>query len=258
MGDGQQCCHTIDMKWKIKTLIILNHTAAIFGLYYGSSWMLLLSMIGLILINKIGGEIGLHRYFCHRSFKTTKIGHYVILILACLNCFGPPMAWVGVHRKHHAFADTDQDPHGNQPKWRIWTTFWKPFVIEQKYIKDFLRDKEQMFIYKWYFPLVCAVWYCLFLINWQLPIYLISIPSVISFHLAGLVNTMCHNHGDKDHNTQDNSFNNRWVNYITLGSGLHNNHHANPSSWDNREKSNDIDIPAIIIDKIFIVRGLKV
>jgi stearoyl-CoA desaturase (delta-9 desaturase) len=230
---------------------------SIYGIAYGNIWFFILSVVGLLLINKIGGEIGLHRYFCHRSFKTTTIGHYILLFAACLNCFGPPMAWVGVHRKHHVMSDTDQDPHGNQPMWRIWTTFWKPFSIEQKYVKEFLRDKEQIFVYRWYFVLVASFWLSLFFINWQIPVFLISIPSVISFHLAGLVNTMCHRHGDKDHETHDNSYNNTWVNAITLGSGLHNNHHANPGKWDNREKPGDIDLPAFIIEKLFLVHPVK-
>lgn len=239
------------MAYKIKALILFNHLATIYGLIYGDLSWLFASFIGLLLINKIGGEIGLHRYFCHRSFKTSKARHYLLLILASLNCFGPPMAWVGVHRKHHHHSDTDMDPHGAQPLWRIWTTLWRPFTIEQRYIGDMLRAPEQMFVYKWYFWLIGAVWIGMFLVNWQLPIFLLSIPSVISFHLAGLVNTMCHHHGDKDFATSDNSFNNRWVNLITLGSGLHNTHHAYPNRWDNRTRPGDIDLPAVIIKYAF-------
>jgi len=169
-----------------------------------------------------------------------------------LNCFGPPIAWVGVHRKHHIEADTNNDPHGNQPKWRIWLTFWKPFQVDIKYIKDMLRDRDQMFVYKYYFWLIGFVWILLFFINWQIPIFLISLPSVISFHLAGLVNTVCHTTGDKPYDTKDNSYNNMWVNMITLGSGLHNTHHAFPASWDNRKKAGDIDLPAVIIKNILI------
>ena len=245
------------MKWKIKLLILANHVAAVYGLIYGSSWWLLGSVIGLLLINKVGGEIGLHRYLCHRSFETVRWKHNIIMLLACLNCFGPPMAWVGVHRKHHAFADRDGDPHGNQSGWRVWLTAWKPFTIEQRYIGDMLRDKQQMFLYNWYFYIVGAAIALLYLVDWQLPIFLISIPSVLSFHLAGLVNTMCHRYGDRDHNTKDNSYNNRLVNLLTLGSGLHNTHHARPNHWDNRENPGDIDLPAMIIEKFLMIKGTQ-
>lgn len=240
------------MNLKIKVLILLNHALAIYGLIYGNLWLLPLSLFALLLINKVGGEIGLHRYFCHRSFKTTKPKHYMMLVLASLNCFGPPMAWVGVHRKHHEFADTDNDPHGNQPAWRIWLTLWKPFNIEVKYIKDMLRQREQVFVYQHYFLMIAIIWAALFFINWQLPIFLLSIPSVLSFHLAGLVNTQCHIQGVRKHETRDHSYNNYWVNAITLGSGLHNNHHAKPTSWDNRELPGDVDLMAVIIDKFLI------
>lgn len=240
------------MNLKIKILIVINHVLAIYGLFNGNLWYLTLSVIGLLLINKVGGEIGLHRYFCHKSFETTRFKHYTLLVLASLNCFGPPMAWVGVHRKHHEFADTNNDPHGSQPVWRIWLTLWRPFNIEIKYFKDFLRQPEHVFVFKHYFLLIGILFVSLALINWQLLIFLISIPSVLSFHLAGLVNTQCHLHGVKHHDTKDNSFNNYWVNMITLGSGLHNNHHANPRSWDNRELPGDVDLPATIIKRVFI------
>jgi stearoyl-CoA desaturase (delta-9 desaturase) len=240
------------MNYKIKTLILFNHVATIIALMYGDLWFLFGSIIAFLLINKLGGEIGLHRYFCHRSFTTSKFWHYAMLTTASLNCFGPPIAWVGVHRKHHKEADTSDDPHGKQAVWRVWLTAWKPFQIDIKYIKDMLRDKDQMFVYKYYFWLIGFAWLSLFFINWQIPIFLISLPSVISFHLAGLVNTVCHMTGDKPHETKDNSYNNKWVNMITLGSGLHNTHHAFPTSWDNRKKSGDIDLPAVIIKNILI------
>ena len=240
------------MSYKIKTLILFNHFATIIALMYGNLWMLFSSVIAFILINKLGGEIGLHRYFCHRSFKTSKFWHTTMLVFSSLNCFGPPMAWVGVHRKHHFASDTNDDPHGAQSAWRVWLTVWKPFQIEVKYIKDLMREKDQMFVYKYYFLLIAAVWLSLFYVNWQLPIFLISVPSVISFHLAGLVNTVCHLSGDKLYETKDNSYNNKWVNMITLGSGLHNTHHAFPNNWDNRRNTDDIDLPAIIIKNILI------
>ena len=240
------------MNYKIKALILFNHVATIIALMYGNLWFLFGSLIAFLLINKLGGEIGLHRYFCHRSFTTSKFWHYAMLTTASLNCFGPPIAWVGVHRKHHTEADTGDDPHGKQAAWRVWLTAWKPFQIDIKYIKDMLRDKDQMFVYKYYFWLIGFVWLSLFFINWQIPIFLISLPSVISFHLAGLVNTVCHITGDKPYETKDNSYNNKWVNMITLGSGLHNTHHAFPTSWDNRKKTGDIDLPAIIIKNILI------
>lgn len=238
------------MNFKIKLLIAFNHIAAAIALVYGNSWMLVGSLIAFVLINKIGGEIGLHRYFCHRSFKTTPFWHRTMLVLASLNCFGPPMAWVGVHRKHHIASDTDNDPHGNQPMWRVWLTMWKPFQIDVKYFKDMLRDKEQMFVYKYYFWLIAAVWLSLFAINWQLPMFLLSLPSVVSFHSAGLVNTICHTTGTRTYETNDRSYNNKWVNMITLGSGLHNTHHAFPSGHDNRKQAGDIDVPAMIINSI--------
>jgi len=178
-----------------------------------------------------------------------------MLILGSLNCIGPPIAYAGVHRKHHAVSDTDDDPHsphGNSPVWKIWLTLWKPFSLEVKYVKDMMRDKEQLLMYKYYFWFIGLVWTSLFLVNWQLPIFIISIPSVYAFHSGALLNTVCHLYGERLYETNDKSYNNIWVNLVTLGSGLHNTHHAFPSSWDNRRNKWDMDLPAVFIKHILI------
>ena len=242
------------MRYQILALIAFNHLAAAYGLLHADPTWLILSAMGLILINKIGGEIGLHRYFCHRSFATSRFGHYLMLAMACLCCIGPPIAWVGMHRMHHKYSDTDMDPHGNLPAWRVWLTAWRPVVIEKRLLVDLLQDPAHMFVYRWYMWLIAAVYISLALICWQIPVFLISIPSVLTFHFAGLVNTVCHTTGHKPHDTNDRSHNNRLVNLLTWGSGLHNTHHAFPNRWDNRINPGDIDIPAVIIARFFIKR----
>ena len=90
------------------------------------------------------------------------------------------------------------------------------------------------------------------LIDWRIAVFLISVPAVVTFHSAGLVNVFCHKWGYRHYDTPDHSTNNTWVNFLTLGSGLHNTHHAKPMSWDNRVKWWEIDLPAVIIKYLLI------
>lgn len=192
--------------------------------------------------------MGLHRYFAHRSFKTSKTVEWALLIFASLNCFGSPMTWVGVHRLHHQHSDTNDDPHGgDQPWWRVWLTMWRPFKVKPRLVADMIRDPKQKFFYNHYFKLLFVTFCGLALIDIWIPVFLISIPAVITFHSAGLVNSVCHLSGYRSFDTKDKSYNNLWVNFLTLGSGLHNNHHAHPKSYFNSYRWYEIDVPGLVI-----------
>lgn len=240
----------MNTEYKIKLILLFNHVALIVGLMYASPLWLLLTLVGWIAFGKLGGEIGLHRYFSHKSFKTTAWKERMLLILSIFNCFGSSIMWVGVHRKHHVKSDTTEDPHGAQASWRIWLTFWKPFNIEMKYFADLLRDTWQKNIHKHYFKILIGSYILLALIDWRLPVFLISISSVISFHSAGMVNSLCHKYGYRNFDTNDTSTNNTWVNYITLGSGLHNNHHAAPASWTTKTTPSEIDFSGWLVNTL--------
>ena len=239
---------------KIKSLLVANHILAVIGLVYGSWSWLWLTLIGWILFGKVGGEIGFHRYFAHKSFTTSRFKENILILFGIFNCFGSHLNWVGVHRKHHATADHDEDPHSPEKNGMLnnWLTIWKPFVIERKYVKDLLQNKLNVWVHRNYFKIVLGTMVVLGLINWQIPVYLICMSSVITFHSAGLVDTICHKFGYRNFETDDRSHNNTWVNILTLGSGLHNNHHADPSNWSNKVKPNEWDMPGWIIKNILM------
>jgi len=241
-------------EYKIKLILIFNHIAVAVGLFVADYHWLILSLVGWILINRVGGEIGLHRYFSHGSFKTSKWKEKLLFILATFNCVGSPMMWVGIHRKHHANSDNEKDPHGSQSILRIWSTFWKPFTIEPKYLVDMMRSPTHRFFHKHYFKILILSYIALGLIAWQIPVFLISASSLITIHSAGLVNSLCHKYGYRNFKTKDLSTNNTFINILTLGSGLHNNHHADPMNYSNKVKKYEFDFPAWII-KNFLMQG---
>jgi len=177
-----------------------------------------------------------------------------LIVFGIFNCFGSHLNWVGVHRKHHATADYDEDPHSPQKNGMLknWLTIWKPFVIERKYVKDLLQNRMNIWVHRHYFKIVLGTMAVLALIDWQIPVYLICMSSVITFHSAGLVDTICHRFGYRNFDTDDHNHNNTLVNVLTLGRGLHNNHHADPSNWSNKVKSGEWDLPGWIIKNLLM------
>ena len=243
----------MSLEIKLKLILLINHILLFVGLYFTDSNWLCLSLVGWIAFGKIGGEIGLHRYLTHKSFETTYLKGRLLILLSIFNCFGSPVVWCGIHRKHHAKSETSEDPHGGQAGWRIWSTFWEPFTIEKRYIVDLIRDPWIKFIHKHYLKILLISYITIAFVDWRISVFLISIPAVITFHSAGLVNVFCHKWGYRHYDTPDCSTNNIWINFITLGSGLHNTHHAKPMDWNNKVKWWEIDFPAFII-RNFLLR----
>ena len=59
----------------------------------------------------LGVTVGFHRLLTHRSFQVPKWLEYVFASLGSMAVQGPVMSWVADHRKHHAHADEEGDPH---------------------------------------------------------------------------------------------------------------------------------------------------
>ena len=59
----------------------------------------------------LGVTVGFHRLFTHRAFKAKQWVRGTLAILGSAAIEGPITAWVADHRKHHAFADVEGDPH---------------------------------------------------------------------------------------------------------------------------------------------------
>src|SRR5690242_16445810 len=66
------------------------------ALYYGR--MLFLTMV-------------YHRYFSHRSFKTSRWFQFVLAFLGSLSVQKGVLWWAAHHRHHHRFSDQQEDVH---------------------------------------------------------------------------------------------------------------------------------------------------
>lgn len=243
----------MNFKWKLRALILFNHLAAVIGVaFLVDDKLWILSLVGVLLIGKLGGEAGFHRYFAHKSFVLNWFWKKVVLGLGCLNGIGSPISWAISHRAHHRYSDTEKDPHGNLPGYKVWLTMWRPGILKKSQMSDLLQDKDAVWFHRNYYTFYFFVFFGFGLIHWAVPVFLISIPSVVTFHSAGLVNVFCHGWGYRNHATADTSTNNLIINAITLGSGLHNNHHHAPDSWDNSEHWYEIDIVSLMIRVIML------
>jgi sn-1 stearoyl-lipid 9-desaturase len=59
----------------------------------------------------LGISLCFHRVLTHRSLRLRKPFEYLFAVFGTLALQGDPIRWVAVHRKHHAHADHEGDPH---------------------------------------------------------------------------------------------------------------------------------------------------
>lgn len=198
----------------------------------------------------IGSEIGAHRLWAHRSFETVNFYKRPMIILQTLAGEGSIIAFAGVHRLHHRYSDSDQDPHN--PKINLWgTIFYQHNVSEfnPMLIKDLLVDRWLIFQHKYYFKIQIVIVVLLALIS-PLCLWFYAVNVLSTLWINYLVNVACHTWGTNTNSLNNNSKNTPWTNIFLLGVGLHNNHHSDPSAYDLAWKSNQFDLWAWIIKYI--------
>jgi stearoyl-CoA desaturase (delta-9 desaturase) len=222
-----------------------------------------LGLLAYLLFGKIGGDIGFHRYFSHRSFKTSPFVEWVMLVLGTLSGFGSSISWVAMHGIHHAKVDTQSDPHspGRVGFWRCYFylydySFRMTDAASTKFLRDAVRDKRQLFIHRHYFKLyygwlltLAALSVAFF--SWLPLIGFWAWPVVWIFHGSGASNSICHRYGYQNFTgpVAGKSTNNTWLNLILLGNALHNNHHGKPRShtFDTEGKWYEFDVWGLLI-----------
>jgi stearoyl-CoA desaturase (delta-9 desaturase) len=190
----------------------------------------------------LGVTIGYHRMLSHRAFRVPTWLERFFATCGALSCQHGPIDWVGLHRHHHKFSDTDADHHdSNKGFW--WSHMgWMFHEIPAmgavpRLTGDLARDPYYRWLNSWFLSLQLVLGLLLFWIGtvsgaggWALVLWGIPLRLVVVYHVTWLVNSATHCWGATPHDSGDRSRNNAWVAALTFGEGWHNNHHAYPHS----------------------------
>ena len=110
---------TTGIQWVTSIAIIGFHILAV-GALFTFSWQNLLAAVVLWwLTGSLGIGLGYHRLLTHGGFKTPKVVEYFLAVCGTLALQSGPIQWVTTHRIHHAYTETENDPHSPRAG-----TFW--------------------------------------------------------------------------------------------------------------------------------------
>jgi stearoyl-CoA desaturase (Delta-9 desaturase) len=211
---------------------VLAHLACLGAIWTGVPAGAVAIAVTLYLVRMFAVTAGYHRYFSHRSFKTSRAGQFVLAFVAQSAAQRGVMWWAAKHRHHHRYSDTEFDVHS--PRHRgFWYAhlgwIFRPQHHDTDYevVADLARYPELRWLdrhqYAPAFALAVAVWLAA---GWPGLIVGFFWSTVALYHGSFMINSLAHVHGTRRYVTGDDSRNNFWLALITLGEGWHNNHHA--------------------------------
>jgi stearoyl-CoA desaturase (delta-9 desaturase) len=182
--------------------------------------------------------VWLHRALSHRALVLSPAATAVFRVLTWVTTGIRPRQWVAVHRRHHAYTDVPGDPHS--PKmvgfWRVqlgnvamYRRVAKDPANTARYARDLPPDRWDRLLFDHALVgLGIGIGLLVVLFGPVLGLLAAGAHAVAYLTLSAAINAVGHTFGRRPHpNTATNS---QWLAWITAGEGLHNNHHAAPTS----------------------------
>ena len=218
-------------------------------------WLWLLAMW--FMIGVVGNGVAAHRYFAHGQFECATPIRWILGVLATLGAIGPLNYWAIQHKVHHAFSDTDADPHTpvGHSWWYVFYSWTFPqgsnqeFYLRHRFAKRIAlqQAKDPFFVFFARYHYVIIYSFCVLLAAFDPALVLIyALAYCIDFLRLGLINYYCHKGGYRNHDTKDSSTNNMLLGLLGMGFGWHNNHHASPGKLVLTERWWEIDVEGYI------------
>ena len=205
-------------------------------------------------VSGFGVTVGFHRYFTHGAFKAERWLRVTLAVAGSLAVEGSLIQWVADHRRHHAFADREGDPHS---PWRYGASatglakglffahcgwlFQREPSNRARFAPDLIADPDTrrvdrlfpalalvsvigppllggLLTWTWYGALTAFFWGTLVRIG-------------LLHHITWSINSICHVYGERPFATKgkDRAANFWPLAIISMGESWHNSHHADPT-----------------------------
>ncbi len=218
----------------------------------------------------------LHRYASHKMFTMNKFWErffYGFTVLVQGSSFLNPRAYAIMHRMHHAYSDTEKDPHSPhffKDVWEmtmhtkdIYINYAKYNVEPEKafrcnYPEWKLLDKiSNMWGVRIGFGVLYFLFYLQFATSWWmfllLPVHFFMGP----IHGA-IVNWCGHKYGYSNYDNNDKSKNSLPLDFLLMGELFQNNHHKSPNSINFAKKWFEFDPTYPVILLFHKMRVIKI
>lgn len=231
------------------TGFFLVHAACLLAFWTGVSWTAVVACIVLYYVRMFGITGGYHRYFAHRTYKTSRWFQLVLALIAGSAAQKGPLWWASHHRHHHKHSDDPEDVHSPRMRGLLWAHVgWilcdKYNDYNPKLIHDFEKYPELRFLTKYHLLPPIALGVAVFFFGvylesafpslgtngMQMLVWGFFVSTTLLYHGTFTINSLTHTFGKRRFQTTDDSRNSFILALVTMGEGWHNNHHRFPSA----------------------------
>jgi stearoyl-CoA desaturase (delta-9 desaturase) len=225
----------ITWSWKVAPFIGV-HLACLAAFFVPFAWGWVALALGLYLLRMWALTAGYHRYFSHRSFKTSRAFQFVLAVLGTLCVQKGPLWWAAHHRHHHRKSDRPGDLHSPLVHGFLWAHMGWVLTTEHNgtdydRIGDFAGYPELKWLNENHVVPPVAMAVLLFVLGgWPALVWGFFVSTVVLWHATFAINSLTHMIGRRRYQTPDDSRNSLILALVTLGEGWHNNHHYYKSS----------------------------
>ena len=244
--EGAQAVRAREDRFEFRRCLpfVFMHLGCLGLIWVGWSWTAIWVAVALYLVRMFAITGFYHRYFSHRTFRTSRGMQFAFAVLGNTAVQRGALWWASVHRHHHKHADTEHDVHspGLSGFWWShigWMTSSRNFPTNYGAIRDLAKFPELVFLNR--FDLVVPALFAAALFaggellrvvapglgtsGAQIFVWGFLVSTVVLLHATLFINSLAHSIGRRRFNTGDDSRNSLMLAIITLGEGWHNNHH---------------------------------
>jgi len=248
------------VNWERTLPFIVLHLGCLAVFWVGFNPTVILAAVVLYVIRMFAITGFYHRYFAHRTFKTSRLGQFFFAVLANSSMQRGPLWWASTHRHHHQHSDEEADAHSPSQHGFLWShigwlTSMKNFPTDYNRISDLKKFPELVFLNR--FDQLVPFLYGLtmlgigFLLESFAPslgvtmgqffVWTFFVSTTVLLHGTLFINSLAHVWGKRRYETTDDSRNSFLLSLITLGEGWHNNHHRYPHAVRQGFRKREID-----------------
>ena len=232
---------------------ILAHVACFAAIWTGISVADVALCAGLYAARMFGVTGGYHRYFSHRTYKTSRVMAFILGFLAQSSAQRGILWWAGTHRHHHRFSDGPEDVHS--PVRRSFVYSHVGWIFSTRYdrtdlslVPDLAKYPELLWLERHpYLPAILTGFVVWLLAGWSGLVVGFLWSTVLCWHATFAINSLAHIHGSRRYVTGDQSRNNWWLALLTFGEGWHNNHHHYQGSVKQGFRWYEIDVSYYVL-----------
>jgi stearoyl-CoA desaturase (delta-9 desaturase) len=270
LGDDKTPTESFLVKFFAIVPLLALLAAVPFAWGWGLGWTDIGLAVFFYFLTGFGVTVGFHRYFTHGAFKANRGLRVGLAVVGSMAMQGPVIGWVADHRRHHAYADKEGDPHS---PWRFGTSatalakgFWHAHMgwlfnrektNEQRFAPDLLADKDIVRVNRAFTMLTVATLLApaalggLITMSWWgalTAFFWASLVRVAALHhVTWSVNSICHMIGARPYAARDKSANFWPLAIASMGESWHNSHHADPTGARHGVRRGQLDMSARVI-----------